>query len=148
MDEIKYVIKRGGNYVCIATENLKFLDVVSYLAAGTSLDGFLKAYDASVQKSFFPYEYFSSLEILESRQFPPYEGFYSSLKQRSTLEPQKDSTLTDEEIDVIERRPNKEFPLTSEEIERIGLFRYNSLRDNFIDNNWTMRDYLEDYNNT
>ena len=148
MDEIKYVIKRGGNYVCIATENLKFLDVVSYLAAGTSLDGFLKAYDASVQKSFFPYEYFSSLDILDSRQFPSYESFYSSLKQRSTLEPQKDSTLTDEEIDVIERRPSKEFPLTSEEIERIGLFRYNSLRDNFIDNNWTMRDYLEDYNNT
>ena len=148
MDEIKYVIKRGGNYVCITTENLKFLDVVSYLAAGTSLDGFLKAYDASVQKSFFPYEYFSSLEILDSRQFPSYESFYSSLKQSNTLEPQKNSTLTDEEIDVIERRPSKEFPLTVEEIERIGLFRYNSLRDNFIDNNWTMRDYLEDYNNT
>ena len=147
MDEVKYVIKRGGSYVCIATENLKFLDIISYLAAGTSLDGFLKAYNASVRKSFFPYEYFSTLDLLESRHFPPYEGFYSSLKQCNTLEPGKNSTLTDEEITVIGRRPCKENPLTENECREIGVFRYNTLRDNFNDREWTMRDYLEFYNN-
>ena len=147
MEEVKYVIKRGGSYVCIATENLKFLDIISYLAAGTSLDGFLKAYNASVRKSFFPYEYFSSLELLESRHFPTYEAFYSSLKQCNTLEPEKKSVLTDDEVAAIGRRPSKEFPLTDNERQEIGLFRYNTLRDNFNDREWTMRDYLEFYNN-
>ncbi|KAL5262388.1 hypothetical protein ACHWQZ_G007942 [Mnemiopsis leidyi] len=147
MEEVKFVIKRGGSYVCIATENLKFLDIISYLAAGTSLDGFLKAYNASVRKSFFPYEYFSTLDLLESCQFPPYNGFYSSLKQCNTLEPGKTSTLTDDEKAAIGRTPNKEFPLTDNESQEIGLFRYNTLRDNFNNNEWTMRNYLEFYNN-
>ncbi|KAL5252197.1 hypothetical protein ACHWQZ_G015102 [Mnemiopsis leidyi] len=147
MEEVKYVIKRGGSYVCIATENLKFLDIISYLAAGTTLDGFLKAYNASVRKSFFPYEYFSTLDLLESCQFPPYDGFYSSLKQRNTLEPGKTSTLTDDEKAAIGRTPTKEFPLTDNESQEIALFRYNTLRDNFNNNEWTMRNYLEFYNN-
>ena len=147
MEEVKHVIKRGGSYVCIVTENLKFLDIISYLAAGTSLDGFLKAYNASIRKSYFPYEYFSTLELLESRHFPPYESFYSSLKQCNTLEPGKKCTLTDDEVTAIGRRPTKEFPLTDNECQEIGLFRYNTLRDNFNDRGWSMRDYLEFYNN-
>ena len=147
LDEVKFVIKRVGNYACIATESLKFLDVISYLAAGTSLDSFLKAFNARQNKSYFPYEYFNSLELLESQEFPPYDGFYSSLKQRNTLEPQKGTILSAGEIALIGRTPTKEFPLTDLEIFNLGRFRYNVLRETFIDNGWTMREFLEDYNN-
>ncbi|KAL5260053.1 hypothetical protein ACHWQZ_G010240 [Mnemiopsis leidyi] len=33
------------------------------------------------------------------------------------------------------------------QLQEIGLFRYNTLRDNFNNNEWTMRNYLEFYNN-
>lgn len=89
MDEVRYVIKRGSSYSCIATENLKFLDIISYLAAGINYDGFLKAYGANAPKSFFPYEYFNSLEKLNSAEFPLYSDFYSSLREKNTLEPSK-----------------------------------------------------------
>ena len=105
LDDVKYVIKRGNSYSCIATENFKFLDIANYLPVGTSYDGFLKAFQASTQKSFFCYEYFTSLEKLSDTVFPTYEDFYSSLRQRNTLEPQKHESLTDDEMLIIGRRP-------------------------------------------
>ena len=76
-DEMRYVIKRGSSYSCIATEHFKFLDVTSYLAAGVSYDGFLKAYNSTVTKGYFPYEYFYGLGKLNSTEFPAYEHFFS-----------------------------------------------------------------------
>ena len=77
LEEMRYVIKRGSSYSCIATENFKFLDITSYLAVGVSYDNFLKAYNADSFKSFFPYEYFDGLEKLSSTEFPQYQDFYS-----------------------------------------------------------------------
>ena len=147
LEDIKYVIKRGGAYACIATESLRFLDVVSYLAAGSSYDGFLKAYNASEAKSYFPYEHFTSLELLDSTEFPPYNAFYSTLKQKNTLEPRKNDLLLQEEITLIGRTPTPKWPLTDTEILQISNFRYQTLMDKFNNNGWTMRDYLIDYNN-
>ena len=147
LEEIRYVIKRGTSYACIATESFKFLDITSYLAAGTSYDGFLKAYLTEVTKSFFPYEYFDTLEKLSSTDFPPYDSFYSSLRGKNTLEPSKSEKLTPNEIAVINRQPTKQQPITDSEILEIALSRYNELEHMFYDNDWTFRDFLIFYNN-
>ena len=145
--EIRYVIKRGSAYSCIATEHFKFLDITSYLAAGVSYDGFLKAYNITQAKSFFPYEYFDGLEKLQSTDFPQYEDFFSSLKGKNTLEPSQHDHLTTAESGVIGREPSQEQPLTDQQIREIGQFRYNQLLDQWNENEWTFRDFLTHYNN-
>ena len=145
--EIRYVIKRGSAYSCIATEHFKFLDITSYLAAGVSYDGFLKAYNITQAKSFFPYEYFDGLEKLQSTEFPQYEDFFSSLKGKNTLEPSQYDHLTTVERDVIGREPSEEQPLTNQQTRGIGQFRYNQLLDQWNENEWTFRDFLTHYNN-
>lgn len=117
------------------------------MASGVSYDAFLKAYGATVNKSFFPYEYFNSLDKLDSREFPSYVSFYSSLKSKNTLEPSKDEILTEEECNMISRIPSQENPLTNEEILVIGSHRYASLQQMFYENQWTFRDFLIFYNN-
>ena len=63
-----------------------FLDITSYLAPHTSYSAFLKAFNVSEQKGYFPYEYFKSESQLNETQLPPYEAFYSSLKNGNVLE--------------------------------------------------------------
>ena len=144
---MKFVIKRGSSYACIATERLKFLDVISYVAAGVDLNSFLKAYGANVPKSFFPYEWFTGLDRLSAVIFPTFDDFYSSLKKKNTLIPNKAETLTGPEVAVIGRVPTKESPMSDPEAQLIASHRYNELRDMFYDNGWTFRDFLSFYNN-
>ena len=82
-----YVIKRANSYLCIASEQFKFLDVTSYLAAGASYSKFLKAYCVQEEKGFFPYEWFDCEEKLNYPTLPNYEDFYSSLKNHNVLDP-------------------------------------------------------------
>ena len=63
-------IKRNRAYMLLATERLKYLDLTSYLAAGTSLSKFYTAYKVSSPKGYFPYEYFDSLSKLKERGLP------------------------------------------------------------------------------
>ena len=142
-EEINYVIKRGSSYSAISTENFLFLDVTNYLAAGSSYDQFLKGYGATVHKSYFPYEYFDSLDKLSSTEFPRYQDFFSSLKGRNTLEPTPDEALSAEEQLVVHREGN----LTADQILAVGIHRYETLREMFRDNNWTFGDLLAYYNN-
>lgn len=147
LEDVRYVIKRGSSYSCITTDNLRFLDMLSYLAVGTNYDSFLKAYGASAPKSFFPYEWFDGLEKLACTEFPLYTDFYSSLKGRNTLEPSKVETLTDDEAGVIGRFPTNDNPLTEMEVNLIASARYSELREKFVTNEWTFREFLAYYNN-
>ena len=76
-DSNTFVIKKSNAYACITMENLKFLDMSQYLAAGSSYAGFLKAYQISQQKGYFPYEWFDSLEKVDYPSLPAHEDFYS-----------------------------------------------------------------------
>ena len=80
------VIKKGNDYMCLATREFKFLDIGNYLAQGTSLSVFLKSFQIAEKKSYFCYEYLDSFDKLKERQLLPYEAFYSSLKGVNTLE--------------------------------------------------------------
>ena len=77
--------------MCISTPTLKFLDASNYLAAGTSYDFFLKSYDISSRKSFFPYEWLDDYTKLQYPELPPYDAFYSNLKKVNTLEAEYNS---------------------------------------------------------
>ena len=82
-DKIKFTIKRNNVMKCIKTDNLKFLDILNYIAPGFDYENFIKAYQCKMQKGFFPYEYVTSLEKLGDSALPPHSAFYSSLKQKN-----------------------------------------------------------------
>ena len=74
------VIKRQNTYMCLSTDQLKFVDICNYIAPGVSYDKYLKAYGCELQKGHFPYEYMDDLQKLEDRVLPPQSAFFSRLK--------------------------------------------------------------------
>ena len=64
---------------------LRFLDIKNFIAPGFSYDKFIKAYDVSQTKFFFPYEYVDSLENI-NHTLPKHESFYSNLKETNIME--------------------------------------------------------------
>ena len=79
----QFVVKKNNAYSCIANESFKFLDVLNYLAGGSSYSKFLKAFGVNESKGFFPYEYFDHPDKLDETSLPPHESFYSELKQKN-----------------------------------------------------------------
>ena len=75
-----FVIKRDKTFLCLSTDQLKFLDMTNYIAQGFSYDKYLKAYGYKITKGFFPYEYMDCLERLDDTALPPKEAFFSQLK--------------------------------------------------------------------
>ena len=75
-----FVIKRNNTFMCLLTDQLKFLDMTNYIAPGFSYDKYLKAYGCEVTKGHFPYEYMDRLERLDDAALPPKEAFFSRLK--------------------------------------------------------------------
>ena len=148
LDSVKFVIKKGTGYMVIATEELKFLDATYYIAPGFNYDSFIKAYGADKTKSFFPYEFLDCLSKLDSKDFPCYSAFYSSLKNANMLEPPVgQQKITDEEALWIHRSPTKSEPITRSEAQTIGQKRYDNLKTIFEEREWCIRDYLMYYNN-
>lgn len=91
-DGINFCARKANRYMAIATDRLKLLDVSNYIAPGWSYDKYVKAYQCSMDKGFFPYEWCDSLDKLEEKQLPPIEAFYSSLKKSNSLCTKKDPT--------------------------------------------------------
>lgn len=81
-----FTVKKTSTYMCISTQNLKFLDICAYLAPGYSYDKYIKAYDCDMQKGFFPYEWFDSTDKLSYKKLPKHADFYSSLKDKNITE--------------------------------------------------------------
>ena len=75
-----FVIKRNNTFMCLSTDQLKFVDMINYIAPGFSYDKYLKAYGCEVTKGHFPYEYMDRLERLDDTALPPKEAFFSRLK--------------------------------------------------------------------
>ncbi|RAW31983.1 hypothetical protein PC110_g11683 [Phytophthora cactorum] len=93
-DNIKSAIK-NPSYMCIATSDMKMLDISNYVPAGTSYDKYLTTYlggckcDGKVRcicglgKGLFPYEYITSFNVLIETQIPPKAAFDSKLRGTS-----------------------------------------------------------------
>jgi hypothetical protein len=64
-----FTVKRNNSYACLANDTFKMLDVTSYMSPGVSYDKFLKAFDVSENKGFFPYEWFDCVDKLNLPTF-------------------------------------------------------------------------------
>ena len=128
------VIKKANSYLCIQTDKFRFLDISNYLAPGCSYSQFLKAYEASANKSFMCYDWFDSKEKLDYDHLPDYNFFYSSIKKCNVLEQDYIDYL--EKDDETLSRPNT------------GQENYEMLKKIWIDNEMeTFKDFLVYYNN-
>ena len=81
-----FTVKKSRKYPCIKTEHLKFLDVLQFLAPGYNLKSFFKDFVVTEQKGFFPYGYFTHADQLDETTLPPYETFFSTIKNCNILE--------------------------------------------------------------
>ncbi len=76
-----FILRRNNKYIGILTDHFRFLDITNYLSPGINYSGYLKAFDCTESKFYFPYEHFTSLSVLEETALPPHTAFYSSLKR-------------------------------------------------------------------
>ncbi|GMF40252.1 unnamed protein product [Phytophthora lilii] len=93
-DNIKSVIKTPS-YMCIATSDMKMLDITNFVPAGTSYDKYLTTYlggckcDDKIRcvcglgKGLFPYEYITAFNVLNQTTIPPKSTFNSKLRGTS-----------------------------------------------------------------
>lgn len=70
----------------MANDTLKFLDISSYLAPAVSYAKFLKAFDVTENKGFFPYEWFDAVEKLNHPSLPSHDALFSSIKDDNISE--------------------------------------------------------------
>ena len=80
------VIKKANQFVSFKFGDVQLPDFMNFLGGATSLDLFLKAYKTEETKGFFPYEWFNNLEKLNKKELPPYDSFFSKLRNINPLE--------------------------------------------------------------
>ena len=83
----KQIIKKMNGYMALSSKRMKFLDITNYLAAGTSLKAFYKAYSVSTPKGVFPYAWFDSLEKLDATSLPDDIEEFHSILTKETITP-------------------------------------------------------------
>ena len=62
------------------------MDIMNLLGGATSLDSFLKSYETSETKRFFPYEKVDHPDKMQNTELPPHYAFYSKLRSCNLLE--------------------------------------------------------------
>ena len=150
-NEKKFVIKKNNAYMCIANRTLRFLDMLAYLPPNTSYDKFLQTFKVETRKSFFPYEYFTNIDILKETKLPAKEAFYSRLKQKNVLENdlfikyaslRNSGKTKSQAFELLNLKPDAEEPTSTIESN------YNHLQQLWKTENFSsMADYLRYYNN-
>ena len=79
------VIKKANQFVSFKFGDIQLLDNMIFLGGATSLDSFLKAYKTKESKGFFLYERFDCPEKMNNKELPPYDSFFSILRNSSPL---------------------------------------------------------------
>ena len=140
------VIKKANQFISFKFCDIQFLDILNFLAGAKSLDSFLKAYQSEETKGYFPYEWFDSFTKLDCNHLPPYDCFFSKLKNLNPLEKdfsqfKKLMESGKEELDVLRELGLKEKPLSGKE-------NYALLEKMWMMEKMTnFRDFLRWYNN-
>ena len=80
------VINKANQFVSFKFGDVQLLDSMNFLGGATSLDSFLRAYKTEETKGFFPYEWFDDPERLNNKELPPYDSFFSKLRNFNPLE--------------------------------------------------------------
>ena len=140
------VIKKANDFISFKFGDVQFLDIMNVLGGATTLDSFLKTYKASKTERFFRYEWFEHPDKLDFPELPPYEAFFSKLRNDNPL----DKDFIDYEklrkSGLDEQQPLKKFQIKT--IPLSGLNNYNYLQETWKKNGMTVfRDFLKWYNN-
>ena len=80
------VIKQAIHFVSFKFADVQLLDIMNFLGGATSLDSFLKAYKTAETERFFPYEWFDCPQKMNNSEFPPYDDFFSKLRNVNPLD--------------------------------------------------------------
>ena len=80
------VIKKANQIVSFKIGDVQLLDFMNFLGGATILDSFLKAYKTSETEGFFPHEWFDCPQKINNSEFPPYDAFFSKLRNVNPLE--------------------------------------------------------------
>ena len=74
------LIKKADQFVSFKFGDIQLLNIMNFLGGATSVDSFLKAYKAKEANGFFPYEWFDFPEKMNNKELPPYDSFFSILR--------------------------------------------------------------------
>ena len=80
------VIKKAHQFLSFKFGDVQLLDVMNFLAGATSLDLFVKAYTTEATEDVFPYEWFDIPEKFDNKELPPYDSFFSKVRDNNPLE--------------------------------------------------------------
>ena len=80
------VTKKANQFVSFNFGDVQLLDNMNFLSGATSLDSFPKDYKTSETKRFFPYERFDCPQKMNNSELPPYDAFFSKLRNVNPLE--------------------------------------------------------------
>ena len=80
------VIKKDNQFVSFKFGDIQLFDIMNFLGGAASLDSFLRAYKTKETKSFITYEWFYCSENLNNKKIPPYDNFFSILRNNNHLE--------------------------------------------------------------
>ena len=117
---------------------------MKFLGGTTTLDSFLKAYKASETKRFFPYERFDNSDKLNFPELPPYEAFFSKLRNNNPLEKDFIDYEKLRKSGFDEQQALKKL----QTVPPSGLDNYNYLQETWKKNGMTVfKDFLKWYNN-
>ena len=76
-------IKKANDFLSFKFEAVQFHGISGWR---TTLDSFLKVYKACKTKEFFPYGWFDNPDKLDFHNLPPYEAFFSKLRNNNPLD--------------------------------------------------------------
>ena len=80
------VTKKANQFVSFKFGDIQLPDFMNFLGGATKLDPFLKTYKTTETKGFFPYEWFDCSETMNNKELPPYDSFFSILRNSNPLE--------------------------------------------------------------
>ena len=119
---------------------------MNFLGGATSLDSFLKAYKTKETKGFFPYECLDCPEKMNNKLLPPYDSFFSILRNSNPLE--KDYSHFRNLVNNGLRTEQAVIKLRMDRIPPTGAEIYSYLQSVWEDNNIQFSsDFLKWYNN-
>ena len=142
---IPYLI-RDKELISFKFGDVQFLGIMKFLGRASTLDSFLKAYKASETKKFFPYEIFDNPDKLDFPELPPYEAFFSKLRNNNSLDKYfiDNEKLRNSGLD--EQQALKKLQIKT--IPPSGMDNYNYLQETWKKNGMTVfKDFLKWYNN-
>ena len=140
------VIEKANQFVSFKFGDVQPLDNMNFLGGATSLDSFLKAYKTSETRGVFPYEWFDCPLKMNNSELPPYDAFFSKLRNMNPLENDYSdyetllsSGLKTEE--ALSKMKLSKPPPSGEENYHFSLHIWN------LENMCTFKDFLRWYNN-